>query len=132
MLVRFAWIRGLLAVSAAVCLLNCVSCERNRADLRIYNDGSSVLQQLTVLFPKDEVDFGDVGANVTTSYVPVPHGIGPYAAFRFVLNGVPVKQFVTDFVGWKPLSGKAFTYRVRIEPGRSQPFLRVVEVVRDR
>jgi hypothetical protein len=119
-------------VSAAAGLLSCLSCDRNDAELRIYNDGSVVLQQFTVLFPKDEVTFGEVGANARSSYLRVPHGIGRDASFRFVLNGVPVKQFVADFVGWKPLSGKAFTYHVRIEPGRSQPFLHVIEVVRDK
>src|SRR5580658_9567777 len=70
--------------------------------------------------PKDEVAFGEVGANATTSYLHVPHGVGRDAAFRFVLNRVPVRQVVADFVGWKPVSGKAFTYHVRIEQGRSQ------------
>ena len=129
---RFDWIRGLLTVFAAAGFLCCLSWVRSDAELRIYNDGSAALQQLTVLSPSDQVAFGQIGANATTSYLHVPHGVGQDASFRFVLNGVPVKQFVADFVGWKPLSGKAFTYHVRIEQGRSQPFLHVIEVVRDR
>ena len=30
------------------------------------------------------------------------------------------------------MSGAAFTYRVQLEAGVSQPFLRVIEVVKDR
>ena len=90
------------------------------------------LRQLTVLFPKDEVSFGDVDVNTTSSYRTVPHGVGEYASFKFVLNGIPIKQNVADFVGWKPISGEAFTYRVRVETGTTQPFLRVIAVERDR
>ena len=130
--IRFAWVRRLLGVSAAAGLLICLGCGRKSAQLRIYNDGSVAFEHLTVLYPRDQVTFGDVGAKATTSYREAPHGVGRDASFRFVSNGVPVQQNVIDFIGWKPLSGKAFTYRVHIEPGRSQPFLRLVEVVRDK
>jgi len=91
-----------------------------------------VIRQLTVRFPEDEVEFGDVGAEAFSSYREVPHGVGPYASFRFVLDGVSIEQNVADFVGWTPMNGVAFTYRVRAEPGRSQPFLNLVAVVKDR
>jgi hypothetical protein len=67
-----------------------------------------------------------------TPYATVKHGVGPYAAFRFASNGVLVQQSVIDFVGWKHIPRAAFTYKVQLEPGVSQPFLRVVEVLQDR
>ena len=84
-----------------------------------------------MLFPNDDVRFGDVAAGSTTAYATVKHCVGRYAAFRFAANGVQVKQNVVDFVGWKPMLGTAFTYKVQLEPGASHPFLRVTEVVKE-
>ena len=83
-----------------------------------------------MLFPKDEVRFGDIPAGSTTPYATVKHGVGRNAAMRFSSAGVQVQQNVIDFIGWKPVPGAAFTYRVQLDP--SQPFLRVIEVVKDR
>jgi hypothetical protein len=73
-----------------------------------------------------------VAASATSPYREVPHGVGRDAAFRFVSNGAPIQQNVIDFVGWEPLRGRAFTFRVQLEPGRSGPFLRVVEIAKDK
>jgi hypothetical protein len=121
-----------LGISIAVGLISSASCGRSNVNLRIHNESSTAVQQLSVLFPEDEVEFGDVAPGAFSSYREVAHGVGPDASFRFVLNGVPINQYVADFVGWKPIKGVAFTYRVRLEAGRSQPFLNVIAVVRDR
>jgi hypothetical protein len=117
---------------AAAVLLACAGCGRNEALLRIRNSGPASLQDVAVLSPNDEARFGDVPSGSTTPYVPVKHGVGSFAAFRFASNGVQVQQNVVDFVGWRPLPGGAFTYRVQLGPGVSHPFLRVIEIVKDR
>lgn len=91
-----------------------------------------MIRQLTVLFPEDEVEFGDVGAETFFMYREVPRGVGPYASFRFVLDEAPIEQNVAGFAGWTPMKGVAFTYRVRVEPGRFQPFLNTLAVVKDK
>jgi hypothetical protein len=129
---RSPWLQRFVGVWIALGLVFCPSCGPRNMQLRIRNEGSKAIQQLTVRFPEDEVEFGDVGPGAFSSYREVPHGVGPYASFRFVFNGVPIEQYVADFVGWKPVKGVAFTYRVRVEPGRLQPFLNIVAVVKDR
>lgn len=108
------------------------ACGQHNAELRIYNAGSVPIQRMTVYFPDDHVTFADVGPNVVTPYQQVPHGVGRDASFRFVVNGAPIEQYVADFVGWRPIPGRAFTYRVEIEPGESKPLLRVMEIVREK
>jgi len=78
------------------------------------------------------VEFGDVRAHTTSEYRSVPGGVGEYAAFDFTLGDRPITQSVADFVGWRPLRGRAFTYEVRIVPGRTEPALDVTRVVRER
>jgi hypothetical protein len=124
--------RQCLAAFMALGLLVCNSCGNTRAQLRIRNESSETIHDLAVRFPEDEVEFGDIGGGALSAYREVRSGVGPYASFRFVWNGVPIKQDVADFVGWKPMSGAAFTYRVRVEPGRSQPFLNIIAVVKGR
>ena len=118
-----------IALCAATVFITWLARRKGEAQLRIYNESSVALQQLTVLFPEDRVEMGDVGAGATTSYREVPHGVGEHASFSFVLNDIPIRQYVADFVGWKPIRGRAFTYHVRVERGRSQPFLNVTAVV---
>jgi hypothetical protein len=122
----------LTAVVACVVISGlCMSCRNSKARLRIENDGSASFENLTVMFPKDQIGFGPIAAGATTAYREVAHGVGRDASFRFVVNGQATEQFVVDFVGWTPMKGKAFTYRVRIEPGRSQPLLNVLSVHKD-
>ena len=87
-----------------------------------------------MLFPNEELRFGDIPAGSTTAYAKAKRGAGPTAAFRFAANGTQVHlQRVIDFVEWKPLPGMVYTYRVRLEfPKRYSSFLRVIEVVQDR
>jgi hypothetical protein len=90
------------------------------------------LENVTVLFPHDEVKFGDIPTQSASRYSTVKHGVGPYAAFRFAWHGLLVEQNVVDFIGWKPMSGSAFTYRVQLDPGEPHPLLRVIEVLKDK
>jgi hypothetical protein len=129
---RAGCLRHLQLILAITGLSIPFACGQHKAELRIYNAGSLPIERVTVYFPKDHVTFADVGPNVVTAYQEVPHGIGRDASFRFVVNGAPIEQYVVDFVGWRPIPGMAFTYRVRIEPGESRPLLRVVEVVREK
>jgi len=43
--------------------------------LRIVNNGPAPVRNLTVLFPKDQITFGDVRAGSSTGYKPVPNGV---------------------------------------------------------
>jgi len=128
----FARVRSLRIAVLVGGLLACVGCHRNDARLRVFNDGPSTVEKLTVLFPRDEVKFGDVAARSASAYATVRHGVGPNAAFRFVWNGAVVEQEVIDFIGWKPVSGVAFTYHIRLEESTPHPFVRVISVVKDR
>jgi hypothetical protein len=130
---RRTWV-GLLCLRTviAAAVVFCPGCQRGKAQLRVHNETSTALQQLEVIFPRETVKFGDVGAGTLSASREARHGVGQYASFRFVVNGTSVRQDVADFVGWKPLSGAAFTYRVSLKPGRSQPFLDIVAVERDR
>ena len=94
--------------------------------LRIINQGSTALKKLTVRFPEDQITFGDIPAGATTGYKSVPHGVFGYAAYSLVVKGKNIIVPVTDWVGEKPMSGKAFTYTIKFFPKRS----RIVELVK--
>jgi hypothetical protein len=82
------------------------------ARLKIANVGSIPIRNLTVLFPEDQVRFGDVGVGETSKYVDVAHGVYRYAAYRFEHGGALVNQPVIDWVGEEPMRGEAFTYQL--------------------
>ena len=115
---------GALAVATA--------CGQRRADLRIRNQSDVNLKNVVVFFPDARVEIGDIGAKATSEYRQIPGGVGEYAAFDFSIDGRPIEQSVADFVGWKPLAGKVFTYEVRVIPGRTEPFLDVTRVIKER
>jgi hypothetical protein len=69
-----------------------------------------------VVFPEEEIAFGDVPAGATTGYLDVPQGVYAYAAYRLVVDGEQVTQPVIDWVGEEPLEGKAFTYTIDYDP----------------
>ena len=80
------------------------------ARLRITNVGDMPIRNLTVLFPEDQVHFGDVAVGETSRYVDVPHGVYHYAAYRLEIDGALVTQPVIDWVGDEPMQGESFTY----------------------
>ena len=66
------------------------------ARLRINNSGTMDVENLTVLFPEDEIKFGDISAGSTTEYLDVPNGVFGYAAYQFEIDGQMITQSVTD------------------------------------
>lgn len=82
---------------------------------RITNAGTTPLDQLIVLFPKEQIDFGPVAAGATTEYQPVQGGVYSYAAYRVTFNNQTITQGVSDWLGEKPLVGDAFTYVLSVD-----------------
>jgi hypothetical protein len=88
--------------------------------LRIINSGTQDIKNLTVWFPEDEIEFGDIPAGATTPYKHVPHGVYHYAAYRLDINGENVTQPVIDWVGEEPMPGESFTYTLDFDANRPQ------------
>jgi hypothetical protein len=86
--------------------------------LRITNAGSTPIKNLTLLFPDEEIFFGDVAAGATTAYVDVKNGVYGYAAYRYELDGSEVTQPVIDWVGEEGKQGW-FTYTIDFDPARA-------------
>jgi hypothetical protein len=125
---RAAFLLGV--VLAAHVFGGCAGCSDSASGLprlRITNGGGVAATQLTVLFPRDEIEFGDVAADATTGYRTVPNGVYRYAAYRLRVNGQTVTQPVIDWVGEEPLDGNSFTSTIRVNPDR--PGVLVVELV---
>jgi hypothetical protein len=80
--------------------------------LRIVNAGTTPVMQLSVLFPQDDIAFGDVAPGAMTEYRTVPRGVYRYAAYRFTRDGMPTLQPVIDWVGEQAMDGEAFTYTI--------------------
>ena len=100
--------------------------------LRVSNLGAVPIQNLTVIFPKDKVYIGDLGAGATSEYRIVPNGVYAYAAYQYRVNGKDITQPVTDWMGESPMKGLAFTYKVDYDPARKNMLqVRLVEVVRE-
>jgi hypothetical protein len=115
----------------AIALLGCsVTSPSGTSRLRVANKGSVPIQELTLLFPKDQISFGNVAAGATTPYRDVPNGVYRYSAFRFTIGGATVNQPVIDWVGEEPMDGKAFTYHIDADANRL-PVIRIVNVTRD-
>ena len=97
------------------------------ARLRIANVGSAPIRNLTVLFPEEQVHFGDVAVGATSTYVDVQHGVYSYAAYRLEVDGTLVTQPVIDWVGEEPMEGQSFTYSLAVDLYRVE----LVTVTRD-
>ena len=100
------------------------------SQLRIANVGVYDIENLEVLFPESEVEFGDLLVGSTTEYEEVVGGVYSYAAFRLDVEGESLTQGVTDWLGAEPIAGDSFTYEVSFDPTRDQP-LELVEVRTD-
>jgi len=77
--------------------------------------GSAPIRNLTVLFPEEQVHFGDVAVGATSTYVDVQHGVYRYAAYRLEVDGTLVTQPVIDWVGEEPMEGQSFTYSLAVD-----------------
>jgi hypothetical protein len=95
--------------------------------LRIVNGGSVAILKLTVLFPEDQIPFGDIPAGATSPYREAPNGVYRYAAYRLDIDGATVTQPVIDWVGETPLEGEAFTYTLSVDT--QGPPLQIVQLV---
>ena len=68
-----------------------------------------------MLFPEDQVAFGDIAAGETSPYREVAHGVYSYAAYRLEVDGGLVTQPVIDWVGEVPMDGESFTYALLVD-----------------
>jgi hypothetical protein len=110
----------------------CTSLDPEGSRLRVVNGGSVAILKLTVLFPEDQITFGDIPAGATSAYREAPNGVYRYAAYRLELDGATVTQPVIDWVGETPMEGEAFTYTLSVDPRRSPAqIVQVVSVTRD-
>jgi hypothetical protein len=123
---------ALLALLAAGCDEG-VAGPSTAPQLRVVNAGPASLEQLSALFPEEQVSFGDVHPGTPTTYRAVPKGVYRYAAWRFVRDGSPVLQPVIDWVGESPMDGEAFTYTIAMRTGEDGVArLVLTNVTRDR
>ena len=100
--------------------------------LRVTNGGDEPIAGLIVLFPEEEITFGDVAPGETTEYQVVSQGVYRYAAYRFQYRGETVTQPVLDWVGEVPMPGEAFTYVIGYDPTRPElQRVQLVEVIRE-
>ena len=76
------------------------------------------MKNLSVWFPYDEIEYGDVPSGTATVYKWVPDGVYRYAGYRYELNGEIVTQPVVDFLGESALEGKLFTYTIVFDLSR--------------
>src|SRR5213078_4814025 len=95
-----------IALSSAL-LFACAPVEQGQR-LRIVNASNAPITNLHVLFPDQEIVYGDVAANATTAYKVAPKGVYRYAAYRYDINGESITQPVIDFVGESPIDGATF------------------------
>lgn len=82
--------------------------------LRITNTSATPLDQLIVMFPNEQIDFGAIPAGATTDFQPVQGGVYSYAAYRATINRQPLTQGGSDWLGEQPLVGTRFTYVLSI------------------
>jgi len=93
--------------------------EPQNSRLRITNNGVVDVKGLTIIFPEDRIEFGDIPAGETSEYRDVPHGVFRYAAYRLQVSGNTIEQPVIDWVGERPMDGLAFTYAIEVDPDRN-------------
>lgn len=114
----------------SIILTGCTSPSAPR--LRITNNGTAAIKNLTVLFPQDQVQFGDIPVDATTEYQDVPNGVYRYASYRLEVHGQPITVPVIDWVGEEPMEGSAFTYTLAVDPDRSLlGIVRLIDVTQD-
>ena len=90
------------------------------------------IENLSVLFPDDEIRFGSISPGATSEYQDVPNGVYAYAAYHFEIDGEMILQPVIDWVGERPLDGDTFTYVLTFSP--NQPLgqmVRLMEVINE-
>jgi hypothetical protein len=115
---------------AALVLAGCSQSAGPR--LRIRNSGTVPIENLSVLFPEEEVTFGTVAPGATTEYKQFARGVYGYGAYRYTAGGEQVTQPVIDWVGEVPMPGTDFTYTISYDPARpAMQRITLVDVTRD-
>jgi hypothetical protein len=118
----------LLGILVALALIGgCTGMSTDLPRLRVTNGGTVLASKLTVRFPMDQIEFGDIRPGLTTAYQPVPNGVYRYAAYPLEINGQMVAQPVIDWVGEQPMDGSAFTYTIAVDAGR--PAFQIVQLI---
>ncbi len=84
--------------------------------LRIRNNSTYDIDSLTVIFPREKVNYKNLGAGETSECTQFENGVYRYAAYRITFNGISYNQSVTDWMGEKPLQGEAVTYAIEVDP----------------
>jgi hypothetical protein len=114
----------LILTAYALLLAACTPQSQEAPQLRIANVGAIDIDNLTLVFPGRtptdgvRVAFGDVPAGSVSGYQLVPGGVYRYAAYEYTLERQGVQQPVVDWLGERPLTGTAFTYRIRLDTTR--------------
>lgn len=112
---RFPGILLTLLLASLASLAACASTPQGQR-LRIVNNSPNDIANLRVLFPEQEVAFGNVAANAATEYKVFSKGVYGYAAYRYDINGETITQPVIGWVGEAPMPGSAFTYTITYNP----------------
>lgn len=92
-----------------VLLFACAPGEQGQR-LRIVNSGNTLITNLRVLFPDQEIVYGDIPPRATTAYKVAPKGVYGYAAYKYDLNGETITQPVIDWVASRPSRQHVYVY----------------------
>lgn len=100
-----------------IALCGCTSNSIPIPQLRVINDGDHPIVGLTVVFPDDEIEFGDIPVGGSTPYKPVPNFVYSEAVYRFRIGDLEHTQSLLDF-GLPRLQRARFSYRLDFDPQR--------------
>jgi hypothetical protein len=116
-------IRRLLALIALGSTLSCSDGFGPFGDgdvrIRIGNESQSEFSNVAVIFPEDEVDYGDVGAGGVSGYRKVSVAYR-YARVDVRIGSTELRIQPRDYVGEEPLSPGRYTYRLYFIDGYLQ------------
>lgn len=93
--------------------------------VKVVNVGSTDINDLVLQFPNGAVNVGNVPGGTESGLVSSSGAVYRFAAFDFVVDGVHVRQPVTDWAGEKPLNSTFVTYSVSAEIGSGGPHIEI-------
>lgn len=123
-----AWLTSVALVASACHVFT----EPATPALRVHNTGAVSLASLIVGFPTERASFGDVPPGGTSGYVPIAQGVYTFASYSFRYEGKVIDQLLFDFMGANRLSGRRFTYNLRLTAGPYGPYIDLVSITTDR
>jgi hypothetical protein len=127
-LLAIAFLNGCAGASTAADPASPTS--QSKQQLRLVNQSSILLHNLIVRFPNDQVSFGDLPGGTTSEYRNVPNGVYAYAAYTVEIEETKYDQPVIDWVGEVPMTGKAFTYILTVDPQKWNSTGQVINLIR--